>query len=355
MGLGVGFQGCSAKMKALLHCLHLETSTWHDARALMRSVSSFTSDSGAELMLANIPSFNPEDVFPYMSRHVCSGMTDETTLPDISDLQPIDLCFDHALVVPGTEHLLHTSLGHVCNTLHGFGKWLRAAKSLAQMMSSRMYRDRIKWRLFSDPIGLQSHSMFDRYFQRFCEHRFLSLKVFTTSILAFEALLKCRFDGSKIFNSRSASSNAPASRYLEEEEIVGALNSVYWWGYCKMLHGLMSPLEGICILSRTCSCHCGTRPHIFWSTDAGPPQSSTGFTDGLRAHAHAASKVQCVRKGLRAAEFATGVPFEIFAECAALTRDLLCTAIWLTSLSRVVTALCMTTRWVFNIYVWKLG
>ena len=149
-------------------------------------------------MFGYLPDVDGEIVLPYLSRQMTAPLTADGELPCESDLVPVTLSFASALVVPGTEHLLHTSLRHVCDNLLGFGKWLRGASAITKMLSNRMYRDRIKWRLCQHSD--EAHHLFDKGFAKFVEHRFLSIQVFTFQILQYELWLKCRFDGGRVFS-----------------------------------------------------------------------------------------------------------------------------------------------------------
>ena len=84
----------------------------------------------------------PEPFFPQWDRrnHHSISADDDTEQLSAADFAVDSVSFDKAWSVPGTEHLMHTVMQTSCSKLPNFQDWLARAKSVAKMLSSRMYR-----------------------------------------------------------------------------------------------------------------------------------------------------------------------------------------------------------------------
>ena len=151
-------------------------------------------------------------------------------LPPTRDSDFTTVHFERVLGVPGVEHALHAAVKHTCRSMPQFADWLKRAKAVSKMFTSKMYREHLKVQLLStDVLTCSSHTVFDNKFRRLLEHRFLSVQQFTSDILVFEDALCGRFRVAQVFNSRKQIDND----WLDPTLISQALNDARWWLYTQ--------------------------------------------------------------------------------------------------------------------------
>ena len=100
------------------------------------------------------------------------------SLPGVDSFETYTAHFASSLTVPGVEHAVHNAFKSACEWMDWWSQWYQRAKAVSRMLSSKLYRDKLKSRfIVADPLGQSCGLTLDKHLRRIVENMFLSANI----------------------------------------------------------------------------------------------------------------------------------------------------------------------------------
>ena len=310
-GLGARYCSLAHKWAALLHSVRIEAYDWAMVSNFMGSVINITSDMGTEATLKDVPSIDPNVMFPGWEE--CRLEEEQTLDPDspLPSSSPRRVDLRRAMRIIGEEHVLHTIQRHIFDKCTGFKAWYQKGREVARLLGRQFYRKLIIKEFLSTPDMRWLAELLEAGIPEPYEGRFGTIMCFLEAVIPCEDIV--RVFKPHVFNRKQEDDGEV---FVDVGKACSAILDAGWWSYSKGLLCLGAGLHELRSYCRGCRCH-----RLSDLSDVVDGSSSTSYYLRRRAYTlDSGNRHPCVARGMLAPEFACGANDEILTSALRIYR-----------------------------------